>query len=45
MIVDDDAIRYIPGGCRRRLIQGGHKLGKLTEFEKLSKSQGKLSEI
>ena len=26
-------------------IQGGHKPGKLKEFEKLSKSQGKLREI
>ena len=25
--------------------QGGHKPGKLREFEKLSKSQGKLREI
>ena len=27
------------------VIQGGHKHGKLREFEKLSKSQGKLREI
>ena len=27
------------------VIQGGHKPGKLREFEKLSKSQGKLREI
>ena len=27
------------------LTQGGHKPGKLREFEKLSKSQGKLREI
>ena len=27
------------------VIQGGHKPGKLREFEKLSESQGKLREI
>ena len=27
------------------MCQGGHKPGKLREFEKLSKSQGKLREI
>ena len=29
----------------KELIQGGHKRGKFREFEKLSKSQGKLREI
>ena len=28
-----------------KYYQGGHKPGKLREFEKLSKSQGKLREI
>ena len=30
---------------QRFVLQGGHKPGKLREFEKLLKSQGKLREI
>ena len=45
--------RYLEGGrfhfllssLTLLLLQGGHKPGKLREFVKLSKSQGKLREI